>query len=61
MFAELQLLRSPKVSTLLTETTELFLSTATLATIVMQARRDPTLKLARLDNTTLLVMQAVLA
>lgn len=41
---------------------ELLLSTATLAIIVTQERRDPTLKLAQQDNTTLLViLQAVLA
>jgi hypothetical protein len=40
---------------------ELLLSTATRAIIVMQERQDPTLKLAQLDNTTLLVLQAVLA
>jgi hypothetical protein len=40
---------------------ELLLSTVTLAIIVMQERRDLTLKLAQLDNTTLLVMQAVRA
>ena len=61
MFAKQQLLRSPKVSTLSTETMELLLSTVTMAIIVMQERRDPTLKLAQQDNTTLLVMQAVRA
>lgn len=40
---------------------ELLLSTVTLAIIVMQEQRDPILKLAQLDNTTLLVMQAVRA
>lgn len=41
---------------------ELLISTATLAIIVMQERRDLTLKLAQQDNTTLLViLQAVLA
>ena len=40
---------------------ELLLSTVTLAIIVMQERRDLTLKLAQQDNTTLLVMQAVRA
>ena len=41
---------------------ELLLSTATRAIIVMQERQDPTLKLAQLENTTLLlVLQVVLA
>ena len=41
---------------------ELLLSTVTMAIIVMQERRDPTLKLAQQDNTTLLViLQAVRA
>lgn len=41
---------------------ELLLSTVTMAIIVMQERRDPTLKLAQQDNTTLLlVLQVVLA